>query len=300
MLLQQLEYPRVTASATESIMHWKLLLAGIAFATAGASQAQTPSVHAGFEVASVRPTANADGQSLFQAVPGRLRLTNLTLRRLILNAYAVQDYQLAGDPSWVTSEHYDIQATSAGNTSVQQMEGPMFQDLLEERFKLTLHRETRQLPIYELAVGKSGVKLQLSTEGSCTRYSVDSPPPPALTPGQPNGNFCGLHLSVDGLNRTLDGKGVALAEVATTLSRTYTSNIGRNVIDRTGLTGTFDVHLKWAIDPLTSPAAPGAAQDIAGPSLPTALQEQLGLRLESTKGPVEVIVIDHIERPSEN
>jgi uncharacterized protein (TIGR03435 family) len=297
MFLHRMAYARVTAFATESI---KLFLAAMAFATIGVSRAQSPSVHSGFEVASVKPTANAEGQSLLQAVPGRLRMTNLALRRLILNAYAVQDYQLSEDPSWVASEHYDIQATTAGTTSVQQMEGPMLRDLLAERFKLTLHRETRQLPIYQLVVGKGGVKLQLSKEGSCTPYSVDSPPPPAPTPGQPNGNFCGLHLSVDGLNRTLDGKGVALAAVATTLSRTYTSNLGRNVIDRTGLTGTFDVHLKWAIDPLTSPAAPGAAQDLAGPSLPTALQEQLGLRLESTRGPVEVLVIDHIERPSEN
>jgi uncharacterized protein (TIGR03435 family) len=297
MFLHRMAYARVTTFATESI---KLFLAAMAFATVGVSRAQPPSVHSGFEVASVKPTVNAEGQSLLQAVPGRLRMTNLALRRLILNAYAVQDYQLSGDPSWVASEHYDIQATTAGTTSVQQMEGPMLRALLAERFKLTLHRETRQLPVYQLVVGKGGVKLQLSKEGSCTPYSVDSPPPPAPTPGQPNGNFCGLHLSVDGLNRTLDGKGVALAAVATTLSRTYTSNLGRNVIDRTGLTGTFDVHLKWAIDPLTSPAAPGAAQDLAGPSLPTALQEQLGLRLESTRGPVEVLVIDHIERPSEN
>jgi uncharacterized protein (TIGR03435 family) len=229
-------------------------------------------------------------------------MTNLTLRRLILNAYGVQDHQLSGDPPWAASEHYDIQATAAGNTSVQQMEGPMLQVLLEERFKLMLHRETRQLPVYELAPGKDGAKLQPSKEGSCTTYSVDSAPPPAPAPGQPNGNFCGLHLTVNGLNRTLDGKGVTMAAFATNLSRTYTSELGRNVIDRTGLTGTFDVHLKWTIDPLTVPAAGGAAAppDPAGPSLFAALQDQLGLRLESAKGPVEVLVVDHVEKPSAN
>ena len=154
--------------------------------------------------------------------------------------------------------------------------------------------------VYDLAVAKGGAKLQLGKDGSCTTYLEDAPPPPASAPGQPNRTFCGLHLGVDGLNRILDGKGITIAAFATNLSRTYTSDLGRNVIDRTELTGTFDVHLKWSIDPLTGPAGPGAEPppDLAGPSLFTALQEQLGLRLESTKGPVEVLVIDHIEKPS--
>ena len=274
----------------------------ITLAAAVVCQAQSPSAHSGFDVVSIKPAANPDGQSLLQAVPGRLRMQNLALRRLILNAYGVQDYQLSGDPPWLASEHYDIQATAAADTSVQQMEGPMLQAVLEERFKLTLHRETRQLPVYELTVGKGGAKLQLSTEGSCIPYSVDSPPPPAPTRGQANRTFCGLHLTVQGLNRALDGNGVTMAVFAQNLSRTYTSDLGRNVIDRTGLPGTFDVHLKWAIDPLTANAAPGAAPspDVAGPSLSNALQDQLGLRLESAKGPVEVLVIDHIEKPSAN
>jgi uncharacterized protein (TIGR03435 family) len=277
-------------------------LAAVTLASAVVSEAQSPLVRSGFDVATIKPAANANGQSLLQATPGRLRMTNLTLRRLILNAYGVQDYQLSGDPSWLASEHYDIQATAAGNTSVQQMEGPMLQVLLEERFKLTLHRETRQLPVYDLAVPKGGAKLQTSKEGSCTPYLEDSAPPPAAAPGQPNRNYCGLHLTVSGLNRALDGKGVTVAALAANLSRNYTSDLGRTVIERTGLTGTFDVHLTWSIDPLAGPAAPDTASppDLAGPSLFTALQDQLGLRLESAKGPVEVLVIDHIEKPSEN
>jgi len=274
-----------------------LLLATVALVAMTIGQAQPP-VRPGFDVASVRPAANPDGQALLQAVPGRLRMTNLTLRRLLLNAYGVQDYQLLGDPPWLASEHYDIQATAAGSTSVQQMEGPMLQVLLEERFKLTLHRETRQLAIYELTVGKGGAKLQVSQEGSCTPYSADSPPPPASTPGQPNSNFCGLHLSVNGLNRTVDGRGVTMAAFAASLSRNYTSDLGRNVLDRTGLSGAFDVHLQWAIQPLTGPG--DAAADITGPSLFNALQDQLGLKLDSAKGPVEVLVIDHIEKAAAN
>jgi uncharacterized protein (TIGR03435 family) len=274
----------------------KVLLAAIALATTIVSQAQTP-VRPTFEVALIKPTASAEGQSLLQAVPGRLKLTNLTLRRLILNAYGVQDYQISGDPSWIASEHYDIQAAAADNATVQQMEGPMLQALLEERFKLMLHRETRQLPVYELTVGKGGTKLQPSKGSSCTVYSVDSTPPPAAAPGEPNRNYCGLHLTVNGLNRALDGKGVTMATLAATLSRNYTSDLGRNVVDTTGLPGTFDLHLEWTINSLTGPTPP---PDPAGPSLFTALQDQLGVRLESAKGPVEVFVIDHIEKPSAN
>jgi uncharacterized protein (TIGR03435 family) len=279
----------------------KLLLAAAAFTCIVFGQTQLPSARSGFEIASVKPTAAADGRSLIQAVRGRLIMTNLALRRLILIAYGVQDYQLSGDPSWIGSEHYDIQATADGNTSVQQMEGAMLQVLLEERFRLTLHRETRQLPVYELTVEKRGAKLRPSKEGSCTPYSVDSPPP-ASEPGEPRPGFCGLHAAVDGLNRTLDGKGVTMAVLAANLSRTYNSLLGRNVIDGTGLTGKFDVRLKWAIEPLSAPAGPGVAppSDQTGPSLFTALQEQLGLKLESAKGPVEVLLIDRIEKPSAN
>src|SRR5881394_3696404 len=125
------------------------LVAGSAAAALG--QTQSSAAHTEFDVASVKPAANADGRSLLQALQGRLTMTNLTLRRLILIAYGVQDYQLSGDPSWIGSEHYDVQAKADGKTSVQQMEGPMLQALLEDRFKMRLHRETRQLPVYELA-----------------------------------------------------------------------------------------------------------------------------------------------------
>lgn len=262
-------------------------------------QAQLPPVGSGFEIVSVKPAASPDGRSLVQAVPGRLILTNLTLRRLILIAYGVQDYQLLGDAPWVVSEHYDIEAKADGNTSVQQMEGPMLQILLGERFRLTLHHEKRQLPVYELAVVKGGPKLQRSKDGDCTPYSVDSPPP---APGEPRLPFCGLHLTAEGLNRTLDGKGVTMQVLAANLSRTYNSLLTRNVVDATRLTGMFDIHLAWAIDPLTASTGPDTAAppDQSGPSLLAALPQQLGLRLESAKGPVDVLVIDHIERPSAN
>ena len=159
--------------------------------------------------------------------------------------------------------------------------------------------ETRQLPVYKLSVGKSGTKLQASQEGSCTPYITEAPPP---TPEEPRPNFCGFsNATMDGLNRSLDGKGVSIAAMAKTLSRTYTSMLGRNVIDGSGLSGTFDIHLTWAMDSVDARAgAIDSTPDLAGPSILTALREQPGLKLESTKGPVEVLVIDHIERPSDN
>ena len=254
-----------------------------------------------FEVASVKPN-DRGGRTLVQALPGRLVMTNFSLRRLMLFAYGVQDYQLLGDPNWVASGYYDIEAKADGATSVQEMEGPMLQALLESRFLLVLHRETRQLPIFELIVAKGGPKLTPSKEGSCVPYRTDTPPPVA-SPDGPRTNYCGFRMGAEGSSRTLDGIGVSMASLATNLSRTYNSNLGRNVMDGTGLSGIFDVHLKWTLDDLTV-ASPTASDGLAGSqvglSLSTALQEQLGLKLESLKGPVEVLVIDHIERPSEN
>jgi uncharacterized protein (TIGR03435 family) len=266
------------------------------------SQGQSPDP-LGFDVASVKPAASTDGRAFLQATPGRLAMTNLALRRIILIAYEAQDYQIAGAPGWIDSEHYDIQAKAEGNPSVQQMEGPMLRRLVEERFRLALHRETRQLPAYRLSVGTTGPKLQPSKEGSCTPYDTNSPP--SMTPqGEPRQVFCGFQRTpTEGLNRTLEAKGVSMAALAANLSRTYTAALGRNVIDGTRLTGAFDFQLTWAIDPPAgvSGAAENASHpDLTGPSIFVALQEQLGLRLVPTKGPVEVLVIDHVERPSGN
>lgn len=265
-------------------------------------QEQLSSGSSGFEVASIRPTNSTDGRALLQATPGRLVMTNLALRRLILIAYDIQDDQLVGDPGWTDSAHYDIQAKVDGNPSVQQMEGPILRSLLQERFKLMLHRETRQLSVYKLSIAKGGPRMQPSKEGSCTPYVTDSPPPTATT-GEPRPNYCGLHAAVNGLNRTLDGKGVTMAALAMNLSRTYTAALGRNVIDGTGLTRKFDIHLEWTMDlptAVSDDAGRLTPPDLPGPSIFTALQEQLGLRLEPAKDAVGVLVIDHVEKPSEN
>ena len=139
--------------------------------------------------------------------------------------------------------------------------------------------------------------MQLSKEGSCTPYSIDSPPPlPA--PNAPRPVYCDFpRLTGDGLNWTLDGAGVRIEKLAATLSR---SGLDRPVIDRTGLAGGFDLHLKWTADVPENAARSGTIADPTSLSIFTAVRDQLGLKLESVKAPVEILVIYHVEHPSEN
>ena len=260
-------------------------------------QTQQPWTHLDFEVASIRPHASAENGAYVQASKSRLVITNFSVKQLILFAYDVPNNQVSGVQAWMDSSHFDIQATTEKNATVKQLEGPMLQGLLEDRFQLKVHRETMARPVYELTVEKDAVKMQLSKEGSCTRYSMDSPPPlPA--PSAPRPVYCDFpRLAGDGRNWTLDGKGVTVGKLATTLSR---SGLDRPIIDRTGLTGGFDLHLKWTADIPESAPESGAVAEPTGLSIFTALKEQLGLKLESAKAPVEILVIDHVEKPSEN
>lgn len=262
------------------------------------TRAQAPSAGVEFEVASVRQSEDAQGRALVQATPGRLTLTQISLQRLLVIAYDIQDYQLAGEPSWGESNRYDIVAKASISTTVQEMEGPMLQALLEDRFKMKLHRETRLLPLYELTVAKGGPKLHPLEKGSCTPYVKGSQPAVAPAPGEIQPLYCGVHRTGAGLSPTLDGKGVSMAELAANLSRSYNTVLGRDIIDKTGIPGTFDIHLTWTNDPGSMDAA--STSTAADASIFTALQEQLGLKLRSAKGPVEVLVIDHIETPSPN
>jgi len=179
----------------------------------------------------------------------------------------------------------------------------MLQALLEDRFKLKTHRETREVPVFELTVAKGGHKLQRHQEGSCvTRPPLDltkgpPTPPPALPPGQ---KFCGIGGTYQGANLVVTAQGITLDE----LSRVVLGSVdGRQVIDKTGIVGKFDFRLEHA--PMEEMRRVLAANgddhgEPTAPSLLTALQEQLGLKLEAAKGPREFLVIDSVERPSEN
>jgi uncharacterized protein (TIGR03435 family) len=264
---------------------------------AGVGQTQQVVTHPGFEVASIRPHSSSDTKAFVQALQGRLVMQNFSLKQLILFAYDVPNNQVSGVLSWMDSIRYDIQATTESNATVKQVEGPMLRALLEERFQLKVHRETMERPVYELTVDKGGLKMQPSKEGSCIVYFMDSPPP-VPAPNAPRAVYCDFpHLAGDGTNWTLDGAGVSAGKLAITLAR---SGLDRPVVDETGLSGGFDLHLKWTAEPPPGNPEPGTMDDPAGLSIFTALKEQLGLKLEATKGSVEVLIIDHVEMPSEN
>lgn len=263
-----------------------LLLAGALIAAA-----QTPT----FEAASVKPNNSGDPTIMlrpFQA-GGRADFTNIPLNILLQRAYGVQNFQISGGPGWIASDRFDIVAKTPANTSVDQLTA-MLRALLEDRFKLALHRETRELPIYALVVPRADGKLKMQrSEADCA--AMMTRPGPPIGPPAPN------ERPVCGMNSTRPGQILAGGLTMADLARRLSQILGRVVEDHTMLTGGFDFDLEWTPDqppPLLGPQAPG--YDPNGPSLFVAVQEQLGLKLEARKGPVDVLVIDHVEKPEEN
>jgi uncharacterized protein (TIGR03435 family) len=216
-----------------------------------------------FEVASIRPNQSGDRHSNFSEMDGndgsKLTAQNVSLMNLIQRACGVKEYQIAG-PEWLKGAKFDITAAMPANTPRNHV-NPALRELLLDRFKLAFHRETKELPIYALVRTKGDPKLQ----------------PPADPDGQ-SGTWQGAGQ--------LTGKHESMEHFAEVLSRV----VDRPVIDMTGLSGAYDFKLDYAPD--GSPAA----SDSANASLFTALQEQLGLKLESRKGPVEMLVIDRVEK----
>jgi uncharacterized protein (TIGR03435 family) len=286
------------------------LIAGIAV------RAQAPAPRPEFEVATIKPNAGDSQRSFIGSQsPGTLSAENVPLKLLIQQAYSVRPFQIQGLPGWTDSERYDLHAKARvggapeplNRGSMQKSMAEMWvmlQALLEDRFQLKLHRETKELPVYALSIAKGGPKLQ---KADCVMYDPENPPSPPA-PGAKRPNYCGnINMSGSGSNRTLDAAGVTMRDL---IERALPNIVGRMVIDRTGLNDTFNVHLEWAPDvPMPRLAGAGGADDPGrpapstenqGPSIFSAIQEQLGLKLESTKGPVEVLVIDHVEKPSAN
>jgi uncharacterized protein (TIGR03435 family) len=259
--------PRASASgvAASAVVLSGLLLAGslaprwIAFAQ------EQPRLS--FEVASVKPSGPND-QLMYRLLPGGRYIANgLTLKMLIGNAYGVPEFRISGGPGWRDSDKYNIEAKVGiplppWPDSNKQL-SLMLQSLLEDRFKLAFHRETREETMYELVVARGGAKL--------TQAKADESPGFGMEPGG------------------IRSMAVPLEYLAANLAYV----LGRTVIDKTGLAGKYSYTVTYTPDD-----APPA--DANGPSIFTALQEQLGLKLESTKGPVELLVIDHAEKPDAN
>jgi uncharacterized protein (TIGR03435 family) len=257
-----------------------------------------------FQVASVKPnTATVHrGMMVLPQPGGRFTAENAPLLLIMQNAYAVQAFQIVGGPSWINSERYDIEAKPEGEVDRKQM-WLMLQTLLADRFKLALHRETRELPLYTLSVTRSP-KLIPPKDGGCVALASDAPPPP---PGPGQAGPCGrvvIAMSPAGLK--MEGSKVPMSE----LVRVLAVVMGRPVLDKTEFTAEFEVHLEFTPDESTmglpgargprDPGGPAIATDPDRPTVFAALQEQLGLKLSPAKGPVEVLVIDHVERPTAN
>jgi uncharacterized protein (TIGR03435 family) len=249
-------------------------------------QAQAkPATPLSFEVASVKASTSVDQGSSMNPSPGMFLANNVSVQLLVQAAYGVRDFQIAGGPSWITTEKFDVEAKAARNVPVAQLMS-MLHTMLEDRFKLKAHRESRELPVYLLTFAKGGLKIQPS---NCTPSDPASPDTDSKRCDQ-------MRYGRRGSNRTIDAVGVTMGFLAASLSQTF----GRTVLDRTALSDPFDFHLEWLPESVQERDSRDDPANPQGGSIFSALQEQLGLKVESSKGPVEVLVVDHVERPSEN
>ena len=238
------------------------VLAGLSAATsAGQSQPAQPA----FEVVSIHRNVHG-GEARVDITQGRVTMNNATLRTLIRNGYDIQNFQFAGGPGWLDSDSYDISAITANHADINEKQyRELVRTLLAERFQLKVHWETRQGDVFALVVAKGGSKLK---EGDPAKET-------------------GLNTNIAGHVGRMVGINAPVFYLSTVLS----NKLSHPVIDKTGLQGKYDWTLAWDPDP-------GA--DSTEPSIFTAVQEQLGLKLDAQKGPVKMLVIDGVERPSEN
>lgn len=234
-----------------------------------------------FEVATIKPAPHDTKASRFITMQGTDRFVekDYTLKLLIAAAYDVSPRVISGGPGWIESDHYDILAVTPGAirpTHDEQM--AMLRNLLSDRFKLTFHREQKQFSIYQLEVATGGPKLKLSTA------------PPA-DPAQLISTVYPEHVLLPARNATMH-------DLASLMQRAI---FDRPVVDKTGLSGRYDFDLAWAPDETQFGGDLAAAPaDASSPPLFTAMQQQLGLRLEATRGPANALVVDTVERPSPN
>lgn len=258
---------------------------------AASSQATTPAaeIQPVFEVAAIKENRSANGNSSSNTNRGRFTAINVSLKSLLQNeAYGIPGSRILEGPKWLDSTKFDIDAKTEDSVTehLQSLDSKqrtiesraMFQQLLADRFKLAVHWETRELPIYTLVAAKNGPKLQ---------------------PTKETGENSGTSSSGNGVTVQFTATNLTVSELAESLTQQLSQDLGRNIIDKTGIKGKYDFSLKWATQSDSASANDAASPDPL-PSIFTAIQEQLGLKLESSKGPVKVLVVDHAEMPSEN
>jgi uncharacterized protein (TIGR03435 family) len=320
-----------------------LLVCSLAYGQA-AADTKSDAAKPEFEVATVKPSVPFGNGPMMVGMrggpgtddPGRLTITNLNLRDLIAFAYEVKRSQVSGGPPWLESERFDITAKVPPGATKQQSR-VMMQNLLAERFKLAVHRETKEMAIYALVVNKGRPKM---VESAADKAPSDAPPPPsanaAMVPPQMGKDGCpdvpaSMAKRANGFMMVMPG-GACMVDVAQTMAG-LTEQLGnlfdRPVVDMTGLTGKYDFHLRFdpsslggrfammpkgpppggmgapvhgPVDaPIGGPATANMEPAEAPPTIFVALQEQLGLKLDPRKGPADLLVIESVERtPAEN
>jgi uncharacterized protein (TIGR03435 family) len=274
----------IPSNISDSAMKYASVAALLLLSVSSAILVQAQSKDLSFEVASVKLNHSGDNPCYVRIIPGGgLRAMNAPLQAVITTAYQIPDFELAGGSAWMTTERWDIEARGPGAAPPQQVLN-MLRALLAERFQLKVHTEFRQMPIYALLVARSGPKLEPSRI-ECFDITAGIPPP------MPSARPCG------GFNRgpaQMLGARIAMPGLAKTLSKL----VARTVVDKTGIDGSYDIMLDWKPDELLQPDQDPAASESA--SFFTAIQERLGLRLEAQKGPVEILVVDGVNRASAN
>ena len=295
---------------------------GLSVCAATLSRAQESHPRIAFDVASIRQNHSREQPS--SNVPlgpgnvttkndGILRARNFSLLYYLVFAYKLTDYQEAAlrdaAPAWLATDHFDIEAHTDDRASTKDQLRLMMRTLLAERFNLAVHHETRQSPVYVLVTIRSGVTGQKlrrhPADADCfdstpASHDPDAPPGPKIPETLPGGfpTVCGgiLGVPASALDRySFGARNVPMSLIAHSLSSW--GNLGRPVLDQTGLSGEYDFVLEYTPDP---PPAYAKGLDSGGPSFQEALQKQLGLKLESQKGPVEFLVLDRIDRLHEN
>ena len=282
------------------------LLSTVVVAAPAAAQTDT---RPAFAVATIKKNTTGDAARGMRLQPGgRIVVTNQPLRQLITFAYSLQPQQLTGGPAWLDTDRFDITAQAEGNISPTPPGGPpgpaqlMMQRLLAERFGLVVHTESRELPVYALIVARRDGQLGPNIKPAgrdCVALMTQAPGGvPVQAPRLPDGRpGCGI-LRNNATGKVLAG-GTTMAMLASTM---LTGPAGRIVVDQTGLTGAYDFDLEFAMDSTPGAApTPDAATAVADrPSLFTAIEEQLGLKLQATRTPITVTVIDRVTPPTEN
>src|SRR3984957_7868471 len=251
-----------------------------------------------FEVASIKPNKSGTPMIMFRFTPDGVMVTNSPLKLIIQQSYGVEENQIVSAPAWAKKDRFEVAAKVDGADAPklhdlkprQRME--MLQPLLADRFQLKVHRETRELPVYELVIAKNGPKLHEAKPGDTYPNGIKGPDGKGGGPG---------------LIWFEAGQLTCQAATISTLTSLLAQRLGHNVLDKTGLTGKNDIVMPWPEEQRPAPMFNGAEAgqqenppESSGVSIFTILQEQLGLKLESHKAPVEVLVIDHVEPPSAN